>query len=202
MTRNEILHHPAVKTSMLCNARRMALLETVEALRPVEGSFCEFGSGRGGSYALMRLTDPQRHIACFESFSGLPEPADEDSGGVSTIGACRFSEDEFFENLEVNGIRLPLLHTGDVMKTVPKCLPGKIAFAFVDLDLFRATEHILKNIMPRVAHRGIILVDDYSHRFPGVIAAVISSTLGQSGWDQQLIRGEPDNMILFQKTKP
>jgi len=33
----------------------------------------------------------------------------------------------------------------------------------LDLDVYEATKHVLKNLFPLIVKNGIILIDDYSH---------------------------------------
>ena len=39
----------------------------------------------------------------------------------------------------------------------------KICLLHLDLDVYEATKHVLKNLFPLIVKNGIILIDDYSH---------------------------------------
>lgn len=200
MTPQEIAHHPFVSKSMLCYPRRTALARAVMDAEFTPGDICEFGSANGGSASILRLAAPHQRIRCYDTWNGLTEPSEHDVGSVAKKGDSKFSVEEFTENckwMSNNFVSLnacaPKMFIGDVMQSVPYFLPQKIAFAFLDLDLYDPTRHVLQHIRGTMEKWSCIVVDDYSARFPGVVRAVDSFN-----WQsKKVVVGSPDSMIIL-----
>jgi hypothetical protein len=52
---------------------------------------------------------------------------------------------------------------GDVRQTIPGAAPERIALLRLDTDWYESTAHELKNLFPRLAPRGPLIIDDYGH---------------------------------------
>jgi O-methyltransferase len=52
---------------------------------------------------------------------------------------------------------------GRVEDTVPSCAPAEIALLRLDTDWYEPTRHELEHLYPRLATRGVLIIDDYGH---------------------------------------
>lgn len=112
-----------------------------------------------------------RELHLFDTFCGRPEKTAQDDG----------TSNGPFSDTSVAYVqaRVPdaILHPGLIPSTFTGMESHMIAFAYVDLDLFRSTYAALTFIWPRVAARGLVCVHDYATRaWPGVKKAVDALT--------------------------
>lgn len=186
---------------MLCRARRTALATAVLGLT-VEGAILEFGAGRGGSYAILRQAAPGRTIWVYDSWKGLPEVTLEDTGTIASPGATCNPKSAFVATLLRCGVSMPdRIVTGEIGVDVPGPIPPRIALAFCDLDRYRATAAVLNWLLANLDERGVIVVDDYSVRFPGVKRAV-DEFLETGAFRATVTPGMPDDLITITRHEP
>lgn len=133
-----------------------------------------------------------KNLWIYDSFAGLPEKTTEDSSGAGKNfqkGELFVSKREVIEKLRKHGLktanRLSLEANPDLVTStviVKKSwfdelqsndLPEKIAFAFLDGDLYDSIKISLKLVVPRLSEQGIIIVHDYNNpELPGSARAV------------------------------
>lgn len=131
----------------------------------------EEGSSLENNTKRKQIIDDMRFFA-FDSFEGLPPVVGADEGGDFAAGQYAFSEEDFIGKLKVESV-------SDVkLKTVKgwfedTCTPGKfeslglkkIAFAWIDCDLYESTVPILKHITPLLSPGAVLVFDDwYSYK--------------------------------------
>ena len=117
------------------------------------------------------ILDSKRHrpLRLFDTFAGRPPSGPHDGSHGSA-----------FENTspELVRERLPLpfvsLHQGVIPESFAGLEGSRIAFAYIDLDLYEGTRSALEFVLPRLVPGGQLVVDDYSARgvWPGVSMAV------------------------------
>ncbi len=165
--------------------------ETEELLRlakstlnnSVEGDFVELGCYRGDtSVLLQRLLKEsgklsEKKLWIYDSFAGLPEKTSEDSsvaGDQFKAGELFVSKREVLEKFKRSGLPLPIVKKAFFEKLDPeKDLPEKIAFAFLDGDLYGSIKTSFELVLPKLSEKGIIVVHDYNNpELPGVSKAV------------------------------
>lgn len=165
--------------------------ETEELLRlakstlnnSVEGDFVELGCYRGDtSVLLQRLLKgsgklSEKKLWIYDSFAGLPEKTSEDSsvaGDQFKAGELFVSKREVLEKFKRSGLPLPIVKKAFFEKLDPeKDLPEKIAFAFLDGDLYGSIKTSFELVLPKLSEKGIIVVHDYNNpELPGVSKAV------------------------------
>ena len=152
----------------------------------VPGDVVECGVWRGGSsmaaaLTLKQLGDEQRHLYLYDTFEGMSAPTVEDvaldgASASSTFAVQRLSDgssqwcraplDEVRTNLESTGYPADRLHyvKGKVETTLPATMPsGTIALLRLDTDWYESTRHELEHLYPRLAHGGVLIIDDYGH---------------------------------------
>lgn len=145
----------------------------------VPGAIVECGVWRGGSMmaaalALLQLGSTCRQLYLFDTFAGMPPPADVDRDWRGR--PAREQLDDFHVaahcDLETTRAALGLAHypwekiifiAGRVEETLPAEAPEQIAVLRLDTDWFESTYHELDTLYPRLADGGILIIDDYGH---------------------------------------
>ena len=186
-TDKEIIRE-ALTMSMTSVERLWALLQAVRYLEAngIGGDFIECGVWKGGSSFLMAkalqgLESEERAIWLFDTFEGMVEPTEKDralDGKAAEVLLDRdrdrreeshiwaiASESEVRTNMAASGypMRLVNLVKGDVKDSVRRESLPTVALARLDTDWYESTKHELTEIMPRMAHGGVVIVDDYGH---------------------------------------
>ena len=158
--------------------------ETAEILRlaeqsvGVEGDFAELGCYRGDTSVLLGklLQKTPKHLWIYDSFAGLPAKTNEDSSGAGAnfqAGELLVSKREVVEKLRRAGLKNVVIKKAWFDQLTAGDLPGQIAFAFCDGDLYTSIKTSLKLVVPRLADQGIIVVHDYNNpELPGSARAV------------------------------
>jgi len=148
------------------------------ALWSVEGDVVETGVFTGGSTAMMLKFMLEKGARCrrklwaFDSFQGLPMPADQDQqqGGIGFVGQAgaftttRGQFDNNMASLLVNHTSYNdslVVTTGWFNDTLPVSPVKRIAFLRLDGDLYVSTMDGLLALYDRVSPGGYIYVDDY-----------------------------------------
>jgi O-methyltransferase len=132
----------------------------------IVGDVIEVGCNAGESsivlQKVLRKYAPEKQFHVFDSFEGLPELQEEDAkDGVYGKGAMTSPLDQFKKNFSDVGLELPHMHKGWFEETVPSCLPDKVSFAFVDVDLYASTQHVLPHIYERLTPGAICMFGVY-----------------------------------------
>jgi hypothetical protein len=149
----------------------------------VPGDFVECGVFKGGSTmlaaeALKHVGDPTRKLYLYDTFEGMTAPTarDVDFAGrtpedhLKAWGAATMSDmtnsplDQVRGNLALTGLPADrfVFVKGRVEETIPGTVPpGPIAVLRLDTDWYESTKHELVHLFPRLAPRGVLIVDDY-----------------------------------------
>jgi hypothetical protein len=149
----------------------------------IAGDVVECGVWRGGSIAavartLMARGDVGRELHLFDTFEGMPPPADRDRrhdgrpaaellaaaprGGVYWAAA---GFDDVRAGMDETGYPRERvhLHPGLVEETIPEHAPERIALLRLDTDWYESTRHELEHLYDRVPSGGVVLLDDYGY---------------------------------------
>lgn len=161
--------------------------ETEEILRLAEqslaaaGDFVELGCYKGETSLLLarllKVHGSDKKLWLYDSFAGLPEKTVEDSstaGEQFKAGELFVSKREVVEKFKRSGLPFPIIKKAffEDLDSVSD-LPGSIAFAFCDGDLYGSIKTSLKLVVPKLADGGIIVVHDYNNpELPGSSRAV------------------------------
>jgi SAM-dependent methyltransferase len=145
-----------------------AYLDALYKKRTVSGTILEVGCAAGGTAAiaykfLERLGHHKEYI-CIDTFSGFIEEQFniDKSLGVSNKLKNHFSANSK-ELVQSNLTRWEVgvkLIEGDIITINQQLIPPKISVCLLDVDLREPIFEGLKRILPNLAPRGIILVDD------------------------------------------
>ncbi|QNP41534.1 TylF/MycF/NovP-related O-methyltransferase [Lysobacter solisilvae (ex Woo and Kim 2020)] len=134
----------------------------------VPGDLVELGCATGESSVVIQSVlsaggarDKRFHV--YDSFSGLPEPADADaSDGIYHKGDMVAPLERFEETFVRAGLAArPTIHVGWFDETVPAQLPDRISFAMIDCDLYSSTKLVLPHIYARMSPGAIAMFGVY-----------------------------------------
>lgn len=118
----------------------------------------------------------EKHLWIYDSFAGLPEKTFEDSSGAGRnfqAGELFVTKHEVVQKIRKNGLHNVIIKKAWFDDLTAADLPEKIAFAFLDGDLYGSIKTSLRLVVPRLADRGIIIVHDYNNpELPGSSRAV------------------------------
>lgn len=181
------IHDQVLPFTMTGSARIYALIDAVEYLveAGVPGAMVECGVWRGGSMmacamTLRHLDIQDRDLYLFDTFSGMTQPTSNDidlqgnpavdlfrrlRGKGGRQGWCAASLEEVDQNMAGTGYPRERIHLvqGDVLESIPREAPERVAMLRLDTDWYESTRHELVHLFPRVASNGAVIIDDYGH---------------------------------------
>jgi hypothetical protein len=160
------------------NRRFYAVEQVAEYLvgAQVPGDYVEFGVWKGRTfshaYKLMHGLFPQMRFVACDSFKGLPMPTGLDAveGFSSHFYERQFacSREEFMQNVHREGVDLERVVTiegwyDDTLNEETRSAHrlDKLAFAWIDCDLYESTVPVLKFITPMLSVGTVLLFDDW-----------------------------------------
>lgn len=168
--------------------RRYHLLQAVRYLakHEIPGAFVECGVWRGGSMMLMARAlkacgDENRDLYLYDTFEGMPPPAnfDHDFSGQSALSRLEAEENSKTASRtwaiaslgevkqQMGGLGYPAekIHyvAGKVEATIPSVVPRQIALLRLDTDWYESTAHELEHLYPLVVKGGVVIIDDYGY---------------------------------------
>jgi O-methyltransferase len=178
--------------------RKRFIRSAFEALKinGIAGDYAEFGSASAVTFRLAfaanRLAGTHRHLWSFDSFAGLPEQGERDAHPLWVPGTMAMSLDDFRETCRHAGMTESDYTTvkGFYSKTLRDdaegIRPSKIAFAYVDCDLYSSSTDVLKFLRARLCQGMVIAFDDYYCFGPteasGERLALANLTSGLTEW--------------------
>lgn len=145
---------------------------TYLAFNGIPGDYAEFGSHGAMTFRLAwsanRLTGAGRHLWAFDSFAGLPAPADpRDRHPRWVPGAMAQPVEAFHAACRAHGMG-PGDYTvvaGPFAETLAAdaggARPDVIGLAYVDCDLYSSTRSVLSFLAPRLRHGMLLAFDDW-----------------------------------------
>ena len=154
------------------------ILAIAEGCLNVDGDFVELGCYKGDTSLMLAevLQKTNKKLWIYDSFEGLPEKRKEDASDVGKDfkkGELAVSKREVKIRFLRAGFSMPKITKAWFNDLKDEDLPEKIAFAFLDGDLYDSTKDSLKLIENKVFIGGVIMVHDYTNEaLPGVARAV------------------------------
>ena len=181
------------------------ILKWAERCLRVEGDYVEMGCYRGDtSLQLMSLLVEKgveksaKKLWIYDSFEGLPEKADEDASALGVDfkkGELMVTKREVKQRFLRAGLPVPVIKKAWFSDLTEADLPEKIAFAFLDGDLYESIKCSLGLVGPKMVKGGVILVHDYNNpALPGVAKAVDEWIKGRN-----LRLGQYDSIAIIQR---
>jgi O-methyltransferase len=172
--------------TMTSPERIHALVTAVEYViaNDIPGDIVECGVWRGGSMmavaeTLVRLGKTNRRLYLFDTFEGMPPPAETDVNFRGEAAADLMSKaerdtawvwavaqlEDVKERMRSTGYPEDLIEyvEGKVEDTIPREAPEQVAILRLDTDWYQSTKHEMKHLYPRLSPGGVLIVDDYGH---------------------------------------
>jgi len=178
----------AVQPYTLTSPERIfALIQAVRYIvqARIPGAMVECGVWRGGSmmavaHTLKRLGQDQVNLYLFDTYAGMPKPAEVDvdctgQPALLQFAATQQGEDssawcyaplaEVRQNMASTGYDLNRVKfiKGKVEETIPDAAPAQISLLRLDTDWYASTKHELTHLFPRLSAGGVLIVDDYGY---------------------------------------
>lgn len=159
------------------------ILEIAKDCLSVEGDFVELGCYRGDTSLLLAellveksVEKPVKKLWIYDSFEGLPEKSEEDESEVGKDfqqGELAVTKREVKARFLRAGLPVPIIKKAWFNELIKVDLPEKIAFAFLDGDLYGSIRDSLRLVEGKMSNGGVIMVHDYDNpALPGVVKAV------------------------------
>lgn len=144
------------------------------------GDWAELGCYRGDTSVLLgkllQSSKTGKRLWIYDSFAGLPAKTSEDNSGAGAnfqAGELAVSKREVSEKIRRAGLHNVIIKKAWFDQLTPDDLPEKIAFAFLDGDLYSSIKTSLGLVHPRLVEGGIMVVHDYNNpELPGSSRAV------------------------------
>ena len=159
------------------------ILEIAKDCLLVEGDFVELGCYRGDTSLLLAellveksVEKPVKKLWIYDSSEGLPEKSEEDESEVGKDfqqGELAVTKREVKARFLRAGLPVPIIKKAWFNELIKVDLPEKIAFAFLDGDLYGSIRDSLRLVEGKMSNGGVIMVHDYDNpALPGVVKAV------------------------------
>ncbi len=167
--------------TLVSRDRCYLLARTLRQALRLAGDVVECGVFRGGTALLEAVTIAEhgaggRTLHLFDSFAGMPE---------MTEGVDRFKPGDF-GGTSAGAIAALLspypfarMHVGFIPETFRGLELGRVAWAHVDVDIYRAVRDCIEFLYPRLTPGGFLIFDDYG--FPSCPAPGGPSTRRSPG---------------------
>ena len=164
--------------------KQVADVETSEILKiargalSVPGDFVELGCYEGDTSLLLAevLKGADKKLWLYDSFEGLPAKTSEDesvAGENFQEGVLAVTKREVKLRFLRANLSVPIIKKAWFSDLTADDLPEKIAFAFLDGDLYQSIKESLVLVWNKMADGGVIIVHDYDNpELPGVTKAV------------------------------
>lgn len=167
----EQVYHPISSLTLVSRDRCHLLWKTLQQAQHLQGDFIECGVFKGGTALLAAQTlqgqlGDGRALHLFDSFKGMPGTTD---------GIDRFESGDF-DRTSVEAVAQLLspypfvrLHPGFIPDTFAIANIDLIAWAHIDVDIYKSVHDCIEYVYPRLVRGGFIIFDDYG--FPSCASA-------------------------------
>lgn len=162
----DIMKYTALEKEEIANIQTMAFIAP-------KGWIVVAGTYKGGDAMATRIVAPDRKLMVIDSFEGLSELTDEDKceklmnpGDFNNQGV-----EQYKQNFKEMGLKLPdKIHKMWINdQNIRKIQARKIAFLWLDLDLYEPTLACLKHFGPMIVKGGIMMTHDFGfEQTPGI----------------------------------
>lgn len=170
------------KNDQVNAAETGVILKMARECLKLHGDFVEFGCYRGDTSLLLAEVlregkmEPKAKLWIYDSFEGLPEKGEADFSELGRdfkAGELAVSKREVKERFLRAGLPVPVITKAWFKDLTAADLPERIAFAFLDGDLYESIRDSLRLVSERMVRGGVILIHDYDNpALPGVARAV------------------------------
>lgn len=189
------------RLELLCRLRGTEVTEALHLLHALQearrgpGDVCEFGVAQGATSALIahEIRAEDRQLWLYDSFAGLSAPTAQDELTDDVFGLGEMSRYEGTMAFPVEAVRASLrsvdfpvgrtrIVPGFIRPDLPPALlPGTVAFAYLDFDLYEPILTALRLLHPRCRPGSTLMIDDYGYFSAGPAVAVREFLAEQPG---------------------
>lgn len=159
------------------------ILSTARECLAVEGDYVELGCYKGDTSLMLAellveksVDNSAKKLWIYDSFEGLPKKGEKDESEVGKDfqqGELAVTKKEVKARFLRAGLLVPVIKKAWFNELTEADLPEKIAFAFLDGDLYESIKDSLRLVEKKVCIGGAIVVHDYNNpALPGVMKAV------------------------------
>lgn len=165
------------KNDQVSELETSKILELAKDCLKTDGDYVELGCYKGDTSLLIAdvVRNSGKRLWIYDSFEGLPEKTLEDIselGQAFQKGALNVTKREVKERFLRAGLPVPAIKKAWFNELKDTDLPEKIAFAFLDGDLYESIKVSLELIGGKMAPGGIVIIHDYKNpALPGVAKA-------------------------------
>ncbi len=166
------------KNDQVSELETSKILELAKDCLKTNGDYVELGCYKGDTSLLIAdvVRDSGKRLWIYDSFEGLPEKTLEDTSELGQDfqkGVLNVTKREVKERFLRAGLPVPVIKKAWFNELKDADLPEKIAFAFLDGDLYESIKVSLELIEKKMVLGGIVIVHDYKNpALPGVDKAV------------------------------
>ena len=166
------------KNDQVSELETSKILELAKDCLKTDGDYVELGCYKGDTSLLIAdvVRGSGKRLWIYDSFEGLPEKTLEDDSALGRDfqkGALNVTKREVKERFLRAGLPVPVIKKAWFNELKDTDLPEKIAFAFLDGDLYESIKVSLKLIENKMTSNGIIIIHDYKNpALPGVAKAI------------------------------
>ena len=159
------------------------IFETLNLEGDIVELACNIGTTSLYIRRLMDAVNSDKTFHVYDSFQGLPEPAEVD-GDLCKQGDMKKEQYEFEQTFKDVGLECPVVHKGWFCDIPDEQYPDKICFAFFDGDFYSSIIDSFYKVYDKMVKGGIILIHDYEgEMLPGVKVAC-----------NDFLKGKPENV--------
>lgn len=132
------------------------LISALRATKSIDGDIAEVGTARGGSARLIAEYANGKTIHVFDTFEGLPDPGEKDTGFSKGSYACSLEDvQKYLKDLPIK------FHKGLFPASATPVQACRFSFVHLDVDLYQGTLDCLRFFYPRLSPGGILITHDY-----------------------------------------
>ena len=166
------------KNDQVSEQETAKILELARSVFDVPGDYVEFGCYAGDTSLMLAeiLVGSEKKLYLYDSFEGLPEKSSQDASDAGrdfVKGALAVSKKDVKARFLRAGLMVPVIKKAWFNELTSEDVPDKIAFAFLDGDLYESIRDSLRLVEGKMAEKAVIIVHDYANpALPGVAKAV------------------------------
>lgn len=167
-----IEQHPETISPLVGISQMRYILDNLYSVKDIPGDVVELACNIGTTALYIRrlldMINSEKTYHVYDSFEGLPEPAEID-GDLCKKGDMQRDKEEIINSFLVADLEIPVIHKGWFAEIPDNEYPEKICFAFFDGDFYSSILDSFCKVYHKMTPGGIILIHDYEGaQLPGV----------------------------------
>lgn len=171
------------KNDQVSDKETRKIIEIAKRCLLAEGDFVELGCYKGDTSLLLAellvensVDNSVKKLWIYDSFEGLPEKTSNDESELGRDfrkGELAVTKREVKQRFLRAGLPVPIIKKAWFDELTEADLPEKIAFSFLDGDLYESIRDSLRLVGDKMSVGSVMMVHDYNNpALPGVARAV------------------------------